>query len=97
MRMDVGLLLTTYVNNASAIRMCSRKRQPILCSIERTIFSGVVSLLLIRLMFHDRRSFVSRSFDFAFILATVAVCIVGRVLAPLLKRSLDTDFTYSGS
>jgi hypothetical protein len=34
------------------------------CSIERTIFSGVMSLPLMRLMFHERRSFVSRAAPF---------------------------------
>ena len=43
------------------MRTCRRERNPILCSSERTIFSGIVSLPRMRLMFQERRSLVSRS------------------------------------
>jgi hypothetical protein len=43
------------------ILTCRRKRYPILCSSERTIFSGVVSLPRMRDMFHERCCFDKRS------------------------------------
>ena len=52
---------TSDLSPLTWIRRCRRKRRLIRCSSERTILSGVVFLPRMRLMLHERRSFMSRS------------------------------------